>query len=49
MTGATKGIGLAVAAELAEAGATVLMNYRRDADRAKEALHEVGSTATTPR
>jgi 3-oxoacyl-[acyl-carrier protein] reductase len=41
ITGATKGIGHAVAVDLAKAGATVLVNYRRDAERAKEALAAV--------
>jgi 3-oxoacyl-[acyl-carrier protein] reductase len=41
VTGATKGIGLAVATELAAAGATVLMNYRRDDEQAKRALEAV--------
>lgn len=43
VTGATRGIGLAVARELATEGATVLMNYRRDAAQAKTALDEVRS------
>jgi 3-oxoacyl-[acyl-carrier protein] reductase len=41
VTGATKGIGLAIAADLAAAGAKVLMNYRRDAEQAKSALETV--------
>jgi 3-oxoacyl-[acyl-carrier protein] reductase len=41
VTGATKGIGLGVAIGLAEAGAKVLLNYRRDAEQAKEALRQV--------
>ena len=41
VTGATKGIGHAIAADLAKAGATVLMNYRRDEARAREALEQV--------
>ncbi|MEU2717255.1 3-oxoacyl-ACP reductase FabG [Streptomyces sp. NPDC007205] len=41
VTGATKGIGLAVAAELARAGATVVMNHRGKQEQAREALQTV--------
>ncbi|MEU4392670.1 SDR family NAD(P)-dependent oxidoreductase [Kribbella sp. NPDC023855] len=41
VTGATKGIGLGIATGLAEAGAKVLLNYRRDTEQAKEALRQV--------
>lgn len=41
ITGATKGIGQAISVDLARAGATVLLNYRRDPERAEEALRAV--------
>jgi 3-oxoacyl-[acyl-carrier protein] reductase len=41
VTGAIRGIGLAVSRTLAEAGACVLMNHRGDPQRAQPALEEV--------
>lgn len=41
VTGATKGIGLGIAKELAAAGDRVLLNYRRDLEQAKQALEQV--------
>ncbi len=41
VTGGTRGIGLAVARDLAAAGATVLLNYRSGTEAAQRALGEV--------
>lgn len=41
VTGASKGIGLAIARSLAEGGARVLLNYRRDEEAAQRALAEI--------
>jgi 3-oxoacyl-[acyl-carrier protein] reductase len=41
VTGASRGIGKAIAIELARAGADVAVNYRRDADAAAETVSEI--------
>jgi len=41
VTGASRGIGRAIAAGLARAGATVCVNYRQQHERAKEALQAI--------
>jgi NAD(P)-dependent dehydrogenase (short-subunit alcohol dehydrogenase family) len=41
VTGASRGIGRAIALALAEAGADVAVNYRREADAAKEVVAEI--------
>ncbi|MEZ5650749.1 MAG: 3-oxoacyl-ACP reductase FabG [Burkholderiaceae bacterium] len=43
VTGATSGIGLAVARALAQAGAAVAVNYRGKADRARSIVQEIRS------
>ena len=41
VTGASRGIGRAIALELANCGAAVVINYRRDAESAEEVVNEV--------
>ena len=41
VTGASSGIGKAIALSLAEAGADVAVNYRRDADAAEATVEEI--------
>jgi 3-oxoacyl-[acyl-carrier protein] reductase len=41
VTGASRGIGRAIAERLAAAGATVCLNYRVEHERAKETLHAI--------
>jgi 3-oxoacyl-[acyl-carrier protein] reductase len=45
VTGGSRGIGRAIAASLAEAGATVVIGYRSGADKAAEVAEEVGGRA----
>jgi 3-oxoacyl-[acyl-carrier protein] reductase len=45
VTGASKGIGRAIAAELAAAGASVVLSYRTGADEAESLAAEIGARA----
>ena len=45
VTGASRGIGRAIAAELARAGATVTLSYRTGADEAEALAAEIGGKA----
>ena len=45
VTGASRGIGRAIAAELATAGAEVVLGYRSGADEAQSLARELGGTA----
>ena len=45
MTGATRGIGAAIARELASAGARVAVNYRASAEAAEQLVGEIGGIA----
>ena len=45
MTGASKGIGRAIAEELARAGATVVVGYRSGKDDAEQLASEIGGSA----
>ncbi|TNE89455.1 MAG: glucose 1-dehydrogenase [Deltaproteobacteria bacterium] len=45
VTGGARGIGAAIARELADAGATVVINYRSSADQAEALASEIGGHA----
>ncbi len=43
VTGASRGIGRAIATTLAGAGATVIVNYKSQADAAEEVVQAIGA------
>ena len=47
ITGASRGIGRALALSLAARGATPIINYRRNEDAAREAVAEIERLGTT--
>jgi NAD(P)-dependent dehydrogenase (short-subunit alcohol dehydrogenase family) len=49
VTGASRGIGRAIALGLARAGATVIVNYVKSKDKAEELLKEIASACPPPR
>ncbi|MCS7070531.1 MAG: SDR family NAD(P)-dependent oxidoreductase, partial [Anaerolinea sp.] len=47
VTGGSRGIGRAIALELAKRGATVIVNYQKNADAANEVVSQIQSTGGT--
>lgn len=45
VTGASRGIGRAIALELGQSGAKVIVNYNRNAEAAQAVAHEIGGVA----